>query len=386
MSPAAPPMLLVIQTHPIQYYAPLYRALAQRTDLRLLVAYLSDAGASQHYDPGFARNVAWDIDLLTGYESVVLQPGSTIVDRGFWARHDHRLSTLVRQHRPAAVLLYGYSSRANWMVLNAAKGVNAQVVYTADSNAYIRRPFLRRILKALPIRWFFSRVDHFLYISEASRAYLSSYGAAKRRMHWAPFAIDVARFRSADAGDERPYDFAWVGKYIPRKRAQDFLAALLELRRRGAAYRALMVGDGPLRNEVEAGSRSLLASGHLTLRPFVNQSSMPALLASAGTFVFTSEADPYGLIATEAAAAGCALVIADRIGCVGRLGSAVPGQNALVFEPGDVGNLVDCMLRILASPVRRRELQRESRRIATVHDVACAAEIIAAVVGSSGAH
>ena len=47
---AAPrkPRLVVISTHPIQYYAPLYRCIAERGVVDIKVIYLSDAGAVAH--------------------------------------------------------------------------------------------------------------------------------------------------------------------------------------------------------------------------------------------------------------------------------------------------------------------------------------------------
>ena len=32
------------------------------------VFYMSDMGLQHRFDPGFGRAIAWDIDLLTGYD------------------------------------------------------------------------------------------------------------------------------------------------------------------------------------------------------------------------------------------------------------------------------------------------------------------------------
>ena len=82
---AAPrkPRLVVISTHPIQYYAPLYRCIAERGVVDIKVIYLSDAGAVAHEDEGFSRKVEWDVPLLAGYDFRVLQPGTPITSRWF---------------------------------------------------------------------------------------------------------------------------------------------------------------------------------------------------------------------------------------------------------------------------------------------------------------
>src|ERR1700722_15561259 len=62
------PRLGVLDLHPIQYHAPLYRRLTVRANVRLDVLYLSDQGLKPMLDPGFGVPVAWDIDLVSGYE------------------------------------------------------------------------------------------------------------------------------------------------------------------------------------------------------------------------------------------------------------------------------------------------------------------------------
>src|SRR5258707_11081824 len=58
-----------INTHPIQYFAPLYADLNQAEDLSVTALYLSDYSVRGAIDHGFGRTVKWDIDLLAGYEA-----------------------------------------------------------------------------------------------------------------------------------------------------------------------------------------------------------------------------------------------------------------------------------------------------------------------------
>src|SRR5438876_367452 len=52
-------------SHPIQYFAPLYRELARRPDIDLTVYFYSDATVREFYDVGFGRRVlfsqAWGL-------------------------------------------------------------------------------------------------------------------------------------------------------------------------------------------------------------------------------------------------------------------------------------------------------------------------------------
>ena len=379
--------LIVIASHPIQYYAPLYRCMAARGATNLKVVYLSDAGAKGHQDPGFARRVEWDVPLMEGYEVCVLQPGSDITARNFWSSHSSELTSVLAREKPHWILLYGYSSRMNWVALQWAKKNGVEVAYSSDSNIRdpqrkIVRPFKRGVL-----RWFFSRVDAFFSPSEANVEYLLHYGASPDRISRIPFAIDVNRFSPADdveTDKTRPYDFVWAGKFQPFKRAADFIEALAMIANRNACrIRARVIGDGSCRPALEMQASQLPSNCTVDFTGFCNQKGMPAALQSAAVLVFTSSKEPYGLIATEAAAAGLALIVADNIGCVGSTVLAQPGVNALCYPCGDITALADAMERLMINTTQRGQMQKESMRIAKTHDISCAAEAIERALSAS---
>ncbi|MCB0710584.1 MAG: glycosyltransferase family 1 protein, partial [Chitinophagaceae bacterium] len=61
--------LAIITTHPIQYNAPLFQLLAQRENIAIKVFYTwGDTVLKEKYDPGFQKNIEWDIPLLEGYD------------------------------------------------------------------------------------------------------------------------------------------------------------------------------------------------------------------------------------------------------------------------------------------------------------------------------
>ena len=64
--------IAVINSHPIQYFAPLYAHLNADPDIEITALYCSDAGLRETYDKEFSQKVMWDIDLLDGYSSIFL--------------------------------------------------------------------------------------------------------------------------------------------------------------------------------------------------------------------------------------------------------------------------------------------------------------------------
>src|SRR3954462_5118967 len=76
----------VLNSHPIQYFAPLYTYLNAAPDLEVTALYLSDVSIRGGKDVEFGREVKWDLDLLADYRAVFVgaaarhrEPG------GFWS-------------------------------------------------------------------------------------------------------------------------------------------------------------------------------------------------------------------------------------------------------------------------------------------------------------
>ncbi len=57
-----------VNTHPIQYFAPLYAYLTARACLPFTALYLSDFSVRGSLDAAFGQPVKWDVDLLPGYD------------------------------------------------------------------------------------------------------------------------------------------------------------------------------------------------------------------------------------------------------------------------------------------------------------------------------
>ena len=65
-------MLAVVETHPVQYHAPVYRAVQQQFGIPVTAIYGSDFSVAGYRDAEFGATFAWDTDLLSGYTSIFL--------------------------------------------------------------------------------------------------------------------------------------------------------------------------------------------------------------------------------------------------------------------------------------------------------------------------
>src|SRR5262245_4121330 len=134
-----PARVLAIASHPIQYHAPWFRALAAsgRFDFEVLFVEQPDAGQQGR---GFDVAFTWDVPLLQGYRSSV---ATGHVRRG-WGQGFTRLRlsdarALVQRLAPDAVIMTGWHIAPMVQLLMAVSAEAIPIVMRAEANA-LRQP------------------------------------------------------------------------------------------------------------------------------------------------------------------------------------------------------------------------------------------------------
>jgi glycosyltransferase involved in cell wall biosynthesis len=191
---------------------------------------------------------------------------------------------------------------------------------------------------------------------EAARGDPPNPGNANERLPDEGNAERLGRFL---AGDDPVV--VYFGKLIPQKGVDVLLAALHQVE-----ARAVIVGFGPERARLEAAAPPrTLFTGPLEHRHLVH------LLALADACVVPSVfPEAFGMVAAEAAAAGCPPVVARHSGLAEvaeGLEAAYPPARARLasFPTGDAGELASRLRELLALPAQdRRALSDAARRAA----------------------
>ena len=100
--------VVFLNTHPIQYHAPLYRELTQQ-GLDLEVFYCMQPEGRMQAEIGFGVAFQWNVDLLSGYRHRFLKNAAKHPTlRGFWGMDTPEIGAILRNERPAAVVIYGW--------------------------------------------------------------------------------------------------------------------------------------------------------------------------------------------------------------------------------------------------------------------------------------
>jgi len=369
-----PPRVLVVASHPIQYQAPWFRALASASAIDVSVLFVQLPGP-QEQGVGFGVAFEWDVPLLEGYRwqrvPDVRGPGGL---RGFFAARIAHPLELLRELDPDVLVLTGWHVWPLVQMLLAAWWAGTPVIMRGESNSLRVRPRLTQIVhKAL-----LKRCAAFLPIGRASRDFYAQYGIADRNLFDTLYFVDNARFAqsAAQALPRREQlrarwaippgvvCFLFAGKLEPKKRIADLLEALRIGASRSAQLHLLVVGSGELMPQ----ARHAVATHHLpvTFAGFLNQSEIADAYIAADCLVLPSDyGETWGLVVNEAMACGRPAIVSDRVGCAADL--VTPGVTGDIFPFGDTAALAKTLLDLAADPQRLIEMGQLARSRVTQH-------------------
>ena len=382
-------MLAVIETHPIQYHAPVYRALQQELGVPVTVIYGSDFSVAGYRDTEFGVSFAWDTDLLSGYTplflSRVASGGATDAD----AVTTDGLRDMLRAVRPTATLIVGYSPRFHRRAWLEAWRSGSPILFRGETVAEANANGLRSQMKRRALALAYRSCDRVLYIGQRSQAHFRELGVGRERLEFSPYCVDVTPFsidetarlhlraltrRSLGFTDEQLV-LVFSGKLSHRK-GVDLLPAAVRTLPEGLRERIalLFVGDGAMRRDLEtwcAGEPRVPAA----FAGFQSQRALSAFYHAADLLVLPSRhSETWGLVVNEALHHGLPCVVSDSVGCVPDL--IEEGRTGQVFAAGSADALT-AALDAAHGLVGRANIRHTCRNKVSLYSTRRAAEGIA---------
>ena len=163
-------------SHPIQYFAPLYRAIARRPEVDLTVYFYSKQGLGEYFDTGFGRKLSWDVPLLGGYSHHLPPPrDQRTVAAGFDKRPSWWVLRELLRKRFDVIWLHGYMFANSWLAAAFGRLTDTPVLLRDDQILLTPRSTWKRRLKnaILPILY---RNVNGLYVGESNKDFFRQYG------------------------------------------------------------------------------------------------------------------------------------------------------------------------------------------------------------------
>lgn len=115
-------------------------------------------------------------------------------------------------------------------------------------------------------------------------------------------------------------------------------------KRKAEAWGLVLLGDGPLKADLESQISDLNLSDYVLLPGFKQYDELPVYYGLASAFVHASTTEQWGLVVNEAMASGLPVLVSNRCGCAKDL--VKEGVNGFTFDPFNVEDIANLMLRV----------------------------------------
>jgi glycosyltransferase involved in cell wall biosynthesis len=346
--------IIFLNSHPIQYFAPLYFQTAKDPAIFLQVFYCSNETLKGCSDVQFGVTVKWDIPLLEGYDYKFIKNASfkPSISNGFWGLLNWDIISILRKLPKSIVIVHGWSYATNIITIIAAKIFGHTVCLRGETplNQELQKNKCITLLKHLYLRCIFLFTDYALYIGKQNKLFYQYLGFEDSKLFFTPYCVDNVRFSAYDLSSTKslvreklglPADkkiILFSGKYIDKKRPTDLLSAIHQLNR--SDIYTVFVGDGNLRTQMESFIINNGIEQNVLLAGFINQSMIPYYYAAADVFVMCSGlGETWGLSVNEAMNFNIPIIISET--CGSSFDLVKNGINGFTFKEGDIDELSD---------------------------------------------
>ncbi|MES2699605.1 MAG: glycosyltransferase family 4 protein [Pseudomonadota bacterium] len=227
--------------------------------------------------------------------------------------------------QPEVVVVGGWSHIEALAMIRWARVNERHVIIMSESTAVdFKRTAFREHFKRRLVRL----ADAAIVGGQPQRRYITQLGLDAERVFIGYDAVDNTYFAAA-GHDARmtpglrqllqlPHAyFVASGRFIAKKNFDGLIRAYADYLRSASdnAWDLVLVGDGPLRTELEGLVSSLNLQGRVHFPGFLQYDEFPAILGLAGAFVHVSLSEQWGLVVNEAMASGLPVIVSRQCGC-----------------------------------------------------------------------
>lgn len=172
-----------------------------------------------------------------------------------------------------------------------------------------------------------------------------------------PFEDQAAVKRQFGLGNELCVLF--VGSLIPRKGLPFLVEAAKKIVKEYRETKFIIVGEGPLKNQLLRKLKAANLSGNFTFLGNVKEDMLPAVYNCADVFALPSIQEGQGIVLLEAQASAKPVVAFD----VGGVNEALlNGETGLLVKRGSTDKLADAIMKLLSDTALREKMGANGRR------------------------
>jgi glycosyltransferase involved in cell wall biosynthesis len=211
--------------------------------------------------------------------------------------------------------------------------------------------------------------DHLIVCSESMKREIQGLFGVTGKISVVPNGVDVLKFdffvdraaiKEKFCGSKSSKMILFLGRLVYQKGVNVLIGAmpiiLYSSSRVRQDVRLVVVGEGPMREQLEKDAAYLGVSSHIVFTGYLDDYTVRSLLKAADVVVVPSLYEPFGIVALEAMAAKTPVVASD----VGGLSELISDGESVKVPPNNSESLAEGIIKILFvedDDKRRVELQ-----------------------------
>jgi len=299
------------------------------------------------------------------YERGDLPRASFILERGSpWEVH-----RILCQVNPRSIIVAGHFPRA--AVYAALWGFmhKRAVNYYADTNLLdvLLKKWMALWLRRVLFKSYFRLMHYLLYPGSRTRDYyvwVCGPNIKESRMQWLPY-VTLESCLASPSGPEtvnNELQFLYVGRLVPEKAVDCLIRGIGLLPsscREKARFR--IAGDGPERALLEKLVLDLSIQHVIEFLGAVPSDQVAKLFNHAAVFVLPSHHEPWGVVVSEAMAAGLPVIAPYWVGAVADL--VADGRTGIVMNGNSPQEIAKAIEYFITDPAESQRMGRAAREV-----------------------
>jgi glycosyltransferase involved in cell wall biosynthesis len=291
--------------------------------------------------------------------------------------------SLFRATQPdVVVFIYGWGGAFPWLASVGAwmVGIGRRFSIQHLNSGSAQRGPIRRVVRRIlgPVKnKIAARLFHttICVSKELENSLVKDFGFPAKKMKTIRNGVSLSEFVPSEGNGSgiraklllRPDEFIFVcaARLSEQKGIDILLQAIARVVRDGVCCKCIIVGDGPLREQLWEQAREMGLAGHVFFEGF--QEDVRPYLQASSAFVLTSRREGLPLAILEAMASGLPCIVTN----VGGNAEAITHQvDGLVVPPGSVDAVADAISYLATHPHERAQMSRMARvKVCEVFDI-----------------
>jgi len=356
--------LAIVNNFPTPYRIPIFDKFADDPAFETRI-FLT--GTERHTRERWVLNDSKTREYIVGLPGIGIRIHDKTADRVFFNPGFSRITSW----KPDVVLILGYKDITNWIVALMCCLRRIPYVLVVDVTSQGGRTVTGRLSLPL-VHWIVSNASHLVPSSKSGEGFLLNHGGSPDRITVIPNVPDISRLFAISnqmhaRGTQTRKEFGLTGKFVvffvgrltEYKGVRELLEAIDMASRIKQNLELLIVGDGPLKPEVEGFSGNHPQSAKYV--GSVDEETLHRLYAIADVHVMPSHAEAFGLVCPEAMAFGVPSIVTRTSGCADLI---VDGENGLLIEPCDASGLSAAILKLASDPTMLAKMRINASKTA----------------------